>query len=103
MYIDLIIVLVLFIICLISFKKFSSFIYFFAIVDILFRLLNFLVTNINIPVVTDFVKKFVPSSIPALAGKYTSGVFETIILWVVFALYVIFEYQIITFFAKKRK
>ena len=103
MYIDLIIVLVLFIVCLISFKKFSSFIYFFAIVDIMFRLINYLVTNVNIPVVTDFCKKFIPASIPALAGKYTSDVFETIILWVVFALYVIFEYQIITFFAKKRK
>jgi len=103
MYIDLIVVLVIFIISLIWFKKFSSFIYFFAIVDILFRLLNFLITNINIPTVSKFVKTYIPASIPALISKYTSGVFETILLWVVFGLYVIFEYQIITFFSKKRK
>lgn len=103
MYIDLIVVLVIFIISLIWFKKFSSFVYFFAIVDIMFRLINFLITNISIPVVSKFAKTYIPASIPALIGKYTSGVFETILLWVVFVLYVLFEYQVIKFFAKKRK
>ncbi|MGN0973886.1 MAG: hypothetical protein ACI4OT_04020 [Bacilli bacterium] len=103
MYIDLIVVLVIFIICLIWFKRFSTFIYFFAIVDILFRLLNFLVNNVNIPFVSSFVNTYIPSSIPGLIGKYTNGVFETILLWVVFVLYVLFEYEIIAFFAKKKK
>ena len=103
MYIDLIVVLVIFIICLIWFKHFSSFIYFFAIVDIMFRLLNFIITNINIPTLSNFVNTYIPSSIPGLISKYTNGIFETILLWAVFVLYVIFEYQIITFFAKKRK
>lgn len=103
MYIDLVVVLVVFIICLIWFKHFTSFIYFFAIVDILFRLLNFLVNNIYIPALSKFVNTYIPSSIPGLVSKYTTGVFETILLWVVFGLYVLFEYQIITFFAKKRK
>lgn len=103
MYIDLIIVLVIFIISLIWFKKFSSFIYFFAIVDILFRLIDFLITNISIPTVSKFAKTYIPSSIPGLIGKYTSGVFETVLLWIVFILYVLFEYQIVKMFSKKRK
>lgn len=103
MYIDLIVVLVIFIICLIWFKHFSSFIYFFAIVDILFRLLNFLVNHLPLPSLSTFVNTYIPSSIPGLISKYTSGIFETILIWIVFALYILFEYQIITFFAKKKK
>jgi hypothetical protein len=87
---------------LVWFKKFNSYIYGFAIVDILFRILYFIRSNVNIPFVNDILS-YLPTSTTGLIEKYASGVLKTILLWVVVILYIIFEYETIKLFKKKRK
>lgn len=102
MYIDLIICILLLVIMLVWFKKFDSYIYAFGILDILLRILYFIKTHIDLAVLNKILG-YLPSSISGLAMKYTSGTVETILLWVIVVLYILFEYHIIKFFAKKRK
>ncbi len=102
MYIDLIICILLLVIMLVWFKKFDSYIYAFGILDILLRILYFIKTHIDLAVLNKILG-YLPSSISGLVMKYTSGTVETILLWVVVVLYILFEYHIIKFFAKKRK
>ena len=102
MYIDLIICILLLVIMLVWFKKFDSYIYAFGILDILLRILYFIKTHIDLAVLNKILG-YLPSSISGLVMKYTSGTVETILLWVVVVLYILFVYHIIKFFAKKRK
>ena len=48
MYIDLIILMVLMLVVVIFFKRFSSFVFFIAIVDIFLRILTFIKNNIGL-------------------------------------------------------
>lgn len=102
MYIDLIICVLILIIMLVWFKKFDSYIYAFGIVDIIFRIFFFIRTHIDVPIINNILG-YLPSSIAGLVEKYTSGTVELILLWLIVVLYILFEYHIIKFFAKKRK
>ncbi len=102
MYIDLIICILLLIIMLVWFKKFDSYIYAFGILDIMLRILFFIKTHMDVPMFTKILG-YLPSSLAGLIEKYTSGTLELILLWIIVVLYIIFEYHIIKFFAKKRK
>ena len=87
---------------LVWFKKFDSYIYAFGIVDIMLRILFFIKTHIDIPVLNKILG-YLPSSIAGLVEKYTSGTLELVLLWIVVLLYILFEYHVIKFFSKKRK
>lgn len=100
---DLIILIILIGIVIFTFKKFSSFIYFFAIVDIFLRILTFIRLNINLPELSNFIAKYIPVSIPNIIDKYSTGILNSVLMWGYVICFIIFEYYIICFFAKKRK
>ncbi len=102
MYIDLIIFILIVIFCLVRFKKFTSYVFAFGIVDIAFRVLAFIKENIPVAVIKDILA-YLPESIAYLAEKYTSGVITLVLLWIIVVLYIIFDYLIIKIFSKKRK
>lgn len=103
MYIDLIIIVILIGVVIYFFRKFDSVVYLIAILDILFRILTFLKINLPLPDVAALLDKYIPESIPAIISKYTSGVFENILIWVYLVFMIIFEVYIIKYFWKKRK
>lgn len=96
----IIIILVIVILVLLFKKNFSSVIYSIAIVDIFLRLVEFLSTNIGGKF--SLIFKGIPTSLGAVIGNYTDGLIELILLWGLFAVYVLFEYFIIKTFLKKR-
>ena len=98
MYIDLIVLIVLILLVIMFFRQFSSFVYFIAIADIFLRILTFI--GENIPAV---INKYIPKSILAIIGSYTSGLLYTILAWVFVVIMIIFESYIIKFFIKKKK
>ena len=102
MYIDLGIVLVLLIVVVIFFRKFSSFVYAFAIIDIFLRILSFIKNN-TVPELHNLIDKYLPESIGAIIGKYTSGIVYTLLMWVYVIIFCIFLSYIISYFIKKRK
>ena len=92
MYIDLI-VFVLIIIAVVAFyRSFSSFVYLVISLDILYRLLHFIADNVKIPELTSLIDKYVPKDIVSMISNYigTKGIFYTILMWAMFALYCIF-------------
>ena len=74
MYIDVVVLVILMIIVIMFFKRFSSFVFFMAIVDILLRILTFIKNNIGLPDVSALIGKYIPASIPAIIDKYCNGI-----------------------------
>ncbi len=103
MCIDLIIVVVLLLLVVFYFRRFSNFVYAFAIIDIFLRILNFIDNNVHVPELQKLIGKYFPDSIEALIYHYTNGIITTILLWVYVALFTIFLGYIFKIFIKRRK
>ena len=102
MYVDLGIVLVLLIIVVIFFRKFSSFVYAFAIIDIFLRILAF-VKNNTVKELHDLIDNYLPESIAAIISKYTSGIVCTVLMWGYVVLFSIFLGYVVSYFIRKKK
>ena len=99
---DLIVIIVLMVLVMIFFRRFSSFVYFTAILDILFRLITFIKLELTKGVLFNFLSKYIPESIPSVLNHYSSGLLYLILLWGYIIIMFIFEgYVIRTFFRRK--
>lgn len=103
MYIDLIVIVVLFLIVVFCFRKFSSFVYSFAIIDIFLRIVNFFKNNLPIKDIQNLLSKYFPGSIESVIKSYSSGIIETILMWSYTIIYIIFLSYIIKTFIRKKK
>ncbi len=105
MYIDLIILLILLIIVVMFFKRFSSFVFFIAIVDIFLRILAFIKHNIPARDVAALIGKYLPESVFDIINKYTSnmGIVNDILKWCFVGIMCIFLFYITKIFLKKKK
>lgn len=99
---DLLILLVLIGIVVFIFKKFSSLIYFIAIIDIFLRIVTFIKLQITNYEIYSFLNQYVPTSIPGILSKYSTGLLNTVLMWLYVATMVIFEYYIIRTFIRKK-
>lgn len=102
MYIDVIIVLLLLIAVIFVFRKFSSFVYAVAIIDIFLRILSFVKDN-SVPELHNLIDKYFPESIPAIIGNYSNGIFYSILMWIYVAIFTVFLFYITKYFIYKRK
>jgi hypothetical protein len=103
MYIDLIVVVVLLLLVVFYFRRFSNFVYAFAIIDIFLRILNFIELNVKVPELQSLIHKYFPDSIAALIGQYTDGILTTILMWVYVVLFAIFLGYTFKIFIKRKK
>jgi len=69
---DLVILTVLIGIVVLIFKKFSSFIYFIAIVDIFLRIMTFIKLQIPSYEIYALLNKYIPTSIPGILDNYST-------------------------------
>lgn len=101
------IVLILLVIAIIIvglfFKDFKSVVYFLGIIDIIFRLFHKLIELVKIQGITDFVNNYIPSSLEAIINYYSTGILNTVLIWVLFFLYVYFLVYLIKYFIQKKK
>lgn len=100
---DLIVIIVLIIAVVLFFRKFNSFVYFIAILDMLLRILTFIKNNIGLSEISNLIGRYIPSSIPALIDKYTNGIVYTIVIWAFVIIMIIFLGYTIRIFWKKKK
>ena len=98
---DLAIFLILLALVIFFFKRFSSFIYFVASVDILLRILTF-IRDHSVPELQNLIAKYIPENVPAIIGRYTSGIVFTIIEWIYVVIMGIFLFYTIRIFFKKK-
>ncbi|MBQ9181107.1 MAG: hypothetical protein IJ134_00475 [Bacilli bacterium] len=99
---DLLIIVIFILIIVCWFRKFSSFIYALAIIDIFLRIISFVAHNIGVKEISSFLIKYVPKSIPSVIDAYSSGILNSILLWGFVICYGIFEFYIIKTFIHKR-
>ena len=105
MYIDLLILLVLLILVVMFFKRFSSFVFFMAIVEIFLRILSFVRDNIGLDDISQVIGKYLPSNIFAIIDKYTGNVLwlNTILKWCFVGIMTAFLVYTVQIFWKKKK
>ena len=94
---------VLLILVVMFFKRFSSFVFFVAIFDILLRILTFIKNNIGLPDLSAVIGKYVPSGILGIISKYTEGILTIILNWIYVGIMVVFLFYICKIFFKKKK
>lgn len=95
-----VVILVLAALAVLIFKRIGSFVYYVSFVDIFLRLIDFI--GNNIPPINGFINTYFPSSVAGIIRTYSSGIFTTVLLWLLFINYVAFEFYIVrTFFKKK--
>lgn len=99
---DIIFIVVLILIMFFVVRKINSIVYFIPIIDIGLRIVNFLKLNLNSPEITEFLNKNIPTSIPNIVDKYTSGVFNEILIWIYVVIFIIFEIKLISTFLKRK-
>ena len=97
-----VIVLVIAAIAVMIFKKFSSVIYYIGIVDIFLRILDFIANNIPVPVVSNFINSYFPNSVSHIIDMYSSGIFTTVLLWLLCVVYIILLFYLVRIFWKKK-
>lgn len=103
MYIDAIIITVLLALVLMFFRRFSSFVFSVAIIDIFLRILTFIKNNIGLPDVSALINKYIPENIIAIIDKYTNGIVQTILEWAFIFIMITFLVYIIKIFVSKKK
>ena len=104
MYIDLIVFVILIILVVYFFRRFSSFVYLVCSIDLLFRLLHFLGDNLGISDVNALIDKYIPTDVVGMISNYfgTSGILYTIILWAMFILYCILLFYIVRILFRRK-
>ena len=103
MYIDLIVLIIIILAVIMFFKRFDSFVYAIAIVDIFLRILSFIKNNIGLKDVSNLISKYLPDNIFTIINKYSSGLINTILKWAFVIIMVIFLSYVIKIFIKKKK
>lgn len=105
MYIDLIVLIIAIIIVIMFFKRFSSFVFFMAIVDIFLRILAFIKNNIGLRDVAYILGKYFPESVFAIIQNYTGSIplLCIILKWCFVGIMAIFLGYIIKIFIHKKK
>jgi len=103
MHIDLVIVLILLLVVILYFRRWSNFVYAVAIIDIFLRILAFLRDNVPVPELKRLIGKYFSSSIPAIFDKYANGIFFTILMWILVVIYICFLFYVFRTFLKKRR
>lgn len=96
-----VIILVILAVIVMIFKKFSSFVYYIGLVDIFLRILDFLSKNIPIHFISSFLATYFPDSVAHIIRIYSSGIFTTVLIWLLVIIYAILDFYLIRTFFKK--
>lgn len=105
MYIDLIVLAIVILIVVMFFKRFSSFVFLMAIIEIFLRIMAFIKYNCGLKDVASLIGKYLPESILNIIDKYTGnwGIFNDIFRWCFVIIMMIFLSYIIKIFINKKK
>ena len=100
---DLIVVILLIVLTIIFFRRFSNIVYVICIIDIFLRILNRIDMLLGIREFSNFVNKYFHNSLLDIIDSYSSGIIYTILSWVLLFIYVVFLFYVTkTFFRKKK-
>ena len=82
---------------------FDNIVYVICIIDIFLRILDRLDHLLGVPEFSNLVNKYFHNSILDIINSYTTGIINTILVWLLLVIYIVFLYYVIrTFFRKKK-
>ena len=99
---DGIIILIIIIVVGVYFRRIDKVVTGVAIVDIFLRLFRFLVENIQINGISEYIEKYLPASIPSIINAYTTDIINSILLWIYVICMAIFLGYTIRYFISKK-
>lgn len=99
---DLIILLVLIAIIIIFFKDFKCFIYAMGIIEIFFQIMNFVKNNIEVSEISSLIDKYIPYSIVEIINRYSTGLFNIILVWLFVICMACLDFYLIKYFFKRK-
>ncbi|MBR2603611.1 MAG: hypothetical protein IKE10_01105 [Bacilli bacterium] len=104
MLVNLIVFIIVVLIIVFLFRRFSSFVYAVCSLDILYRLLHFLVSNIHVKELSNLVNKYIPESVVSMISKYTGtgGLLYTLVIWFMFLMYACLLFYIVRILIKRK-
>lgn len=103
MYIDLIVLILLILVVVMFFKRFQSFVFLIAIIDMFLRILSFIKYHIGLKDVSALIGKYFPESIIAIIHRYSSGLVATILDWSFVIIMMFFLGYVFKIFLHKKK
>ena len=91
------------ILTIIFFRRFSNVVYIICIIDMFLRIISKIEVLLGIKEISNLVNRYLPDSLLAVINSYSSGIINTILVWLYVGIYVIFLYYVVcTFFRKKK-
>lgn len=99
---DGIIIVILLIVVGVYFRRIDKVVTGVAIIDIFLRVFNYIISNVQINGISEYIEKYLPSDIPSIIDTYTSDILLNILMWIYVVCIVIFlGYTIRYFFSRK--
>ena len=98
---DIVIVVVLILLAAVYFRRVSNTVICFGLVDIFLRILNFIGNNTTKDI-NNIINKYFPSSIESIIRAYSSGILETILVWVYVIIMIMFVYYVFRILLRRR-
>ena len=91
------------ILTIIFFRRFSNVVYIICIIDMFLRIISKIEVLLGIKEFSNLVNRYLPDSLLAVINSHSSGIINTILVWLYVGIYVIFLYYVVcTFFRKKK-
>lgn len=99
---DGIILLILILVACFYFRDFHKIVSAVAIIDIFLRIFYYVVNNVEINGISNYLEKYLPASIPSIIESYTEGFICNLLVWFYVVIMGIFLfYNIRSFFKSK--
>lgn len=99
---DGIIIIIILIVVGVYFRKVDKIVMGVAIIDIFLRLFNYIISNIQINGISEYIEKYLPASIPSIIGNYTTDIICNILMWLYVICMAIFLGYTVKYFFKKK-
>ena len=99
----LIILVIAIIVVALFFKDFKSVVIFLGMVEVFLRLLHRVALLLKMDVITEFVNKYIPVSLEGVINQYSSGILNTVLIWILILLFIFFEWYMIKYWLGKKK
>lgn len=100
---DAIILIILLIVVCFYFRNFYKIVNAIAIVDIFLRIFYFIIHNVEINGISEYIEKYLPASVPSIIEVYTDGLICNILVWIYVIIMGVFLFYTIKHFFKSKK
>ena len=91
---DIVIIFIILLIVALIFKRFDNVIIFFGLIDIFLRIIDFIGKNTT-KEIDNIINKIFPNSIPSIISNYSTGILETILIWIYVGLMILFTFYVL--------